>query len=223
MENKITNARLNFSCNQNWEAMEQVAEGRFCNACQKKVYDLRNENVAYFARILQENNNSICGMFSSDQMLKTPKKPYWKKWLVAAMVFIGFNAFAEKLKAQEKTIGVVAKEPTASGTQPVLLGEVVCTTSPAQLKTLHAYLVKQCKIPASVNGRIVASFILGRNGVLEHLAVSNHLGAEVRTEVLRALKAAPKWKNAEDFYGNPYSLNLDFKNGKINPYPATQK
>lgn len=222
MENKITRASLNFTCTENWDAMQPVAEGRFCSSCQKKVYDFTNENVAYFARILEDNNNKICGRFSSEQLMDSPKRPYWKKWLIAAMVFIGFNTAVQKLKAQEKLTGKVAVAPIEPG-KNIKMGEVVCSTSPAQLKTLHAYLVKQCKVPASTNGRVVASFVLGKNGVLENPAVSNHLGEKVRAEVLRALKAAPKWKEAHAFYGNPYSLDLDFKNGKISAYPAAQR
>lgn len=219
MENKITQASLNFTCNQNWDAMEPVAEGRFCSTCQKKVYDLTNENVAYFVKILKENDNKICGRFSSDQLLSTPK-PYWKRWLIAAMVFIGLNTAADKLVAQEKTMGKVAQKPEESDRHTTTLGIVIVSPDPLQLKALHARLVKNCKAPASVNGRVMASFTVGKNGVLENLAVSSHLGEKVRAEVLRVLKAEPRWKNAEEYYAHPYSLYLDFKKGKISAHPG---
>jgi hypothetical protein len=41
MKDKIKNARLSFACDQNWNNMKPDTDGRFCNSCQKKVYDLR--------------------------------------------------------------------------------------------------------------------------------------------------------------------------------------
>ena len=54
MEDQIRNARLSFTCDQNWEGMKPDGEGRFCSGCQKKVYDLRDKNAAYFIKIMQE-------------------------------------------------------------------------------------------------------------------------------------------------------------------------
>lgn len=62
---------------------------------------------------------------------------------------------------------------------------------------------------------MMGSFTIGKNGALENLGVSNHLGEKVREEVLKVLKTAPKWKNEGELYAHPYSLYMDFKNGKI--------
>lgn len=222
MDNKINNASLKFNCIQDWDTMRPAAEGRFCNSCQKKVYDLTDKNAAYFVKIMQENNNRICGRFTQDQLVKPvqhPSKLYWKKWLVAAIVFIGFNTAAQKGKAQERIMGKVAPKPTKSDCDmPMLLGEPVAMPKPVQLKSLHAYMVKKCKVLTSVDGRVMASFTIDKDGALKNLAVSNHLGENVRAEVLNVLKNAPKWKNADEFHGYPYSLYLTFKNGKIVPY-----
>lgn len=221
MDQKINNANLSFSCTQDWNSMEPVAGGRFCSTCQKKVYDLTDKNVAYFVRILEENDHKICGRFTNDQLIAPERKasrPYWKRWIIAATVFVGFNTAAQKVKAQENIMGKVAPKPLESdcGTA-IKMGEIVVLPNPVQLKMLHAYVVKKCKVPASVNGRVMASFTIGKNGSLQNLAVSNHLGEKVREEVLKVLRTAPKWKNAGEFYANPYSLYMDFKNGKIRP------
>lgn len=221
MDNKISNASIKFNCTQDWDIMEPVTEGRFCDVCQKKVYDLTDKNVAFFTRIMMENNNKICGRFSSDQLAKPAhqsNRPYWKKWLIAALVLIGFNAAAQKVKAQGIAMGKVLPRPTEAdcGTQ-ALLGEVLIMPNPVQLRSLHAYMVKKCKVPTSVNGRLMASFTVGKDGNLKDLAISNHLGENVREEVLSILKNAPKWKKADESYGRPYALSLTFKNGKVAP------
>lgn len=223
MDQKINNASLSFTCTEDWNSMQPMAGGRFCDTCQKKVYDLTDKNVAFFAKIMQENNNKVCGRFTSDQLIvapQQPNRPYWKRWLIAAMVFIGFNTAAQKVKAQENIMGKVAAKPLESDCGAVTkMGEIAIVSDPVQLKMLHAYVVKKCKVPASVNGRLMASFTIGKNGSLQNLAVSNHLGQKVRAEVLKVLKTAAKWKNAAELYARPYSLYMDFKNGKIRPYP----
>ncbi|WP_316812151.1 hypothetical protein [Pedobacter heparinus] len=227
MDQKINNANLSFTCTQDWNSMQPVAGGRFCDTCQKKVYDLTDKNVAFFVKIMQENNNKVCGRFTSDQLIvpdQKPGRPYWKRWIIAAMVFIGFNTAAQKVKAQAQLMGKVAPKPLESDCEiPTLLGEVAIVSTPVQLKMLHAYVVKKCRVPASVNGRVMASFTVGKNGALQNLAVSNHLGQKVREEVLNVLKTAAKWKNADELYAHPYSLYIDFKNGKIRPYPQLTK
>nr|WP_121272451.1 hypothetical protein [Pedobacter schmidteae] len=222
MENKINNASLKFTCTADWDTMKPAAEGRFCDTCQKKVYDLTDKNVAYFVSILQENDNKVCGRFNIDQLAEPARqyhRPYWRKWLIAAMVFIGFSTLAQKVKSQGIIVGKVVPKPVEEdGYLVSKLGEIALVPNPAHLKSLHAYVVKKCKVATSTNGRIIASFIVGKDGALENLAVSNHLGEKVRTEVLKILKTAPKWKHADEFYGRPYALQLTFKNGRIETY-----
>lgn len=222
MDPKINNASLKFTCTQDWGAMEINAEGRFCDTCQKPVYDLTDKNVAYFVRIMQENDHNVCGRFTTDQLIHTgdeKQKPYWKKWLVAAMVLIGFNTVGQKVKAQRKIMGKVAAKPVVTDTIiNTWVGEVAPMPNPAQLKTLHAYVVKNYKGQAAVNGRLIASFTIGKDGMLQNIAVSNHLDVSVRNEVLRVLKKAPKWKDINGYNPYPLNLSLNFKNGKITPF-----
>lgn len=223
MEDKIKDASLSFTCNQDWNAMKPEAEGRFCATCQKKVYDMTDKNTAYFVRILAENNNKVCGRFTSNQLsISAPShKPYWKKWAIAAMVFIGFNTASEKTKAQE-IMGKVAPKQLNAGDDfknSPLMGEVVISR-PAEYKELHAYLARKVKVPATVNGGLIASFTVAKDGSLTNIAVSEQLTPEVRTAVAKVLKTAPRGKDTQLIPGYPYSLFLTFKNGKIMPYPT---
>jgi hypothetical protein len=222
MENKINNASLKFTCTQDWDAMDTTSEGRFCATCQKNVYDLTDKNVAYFVQIMQENDHRVCGRFTADQLIHPDEQkhnPYWKKWLVAAMVLIGFNTAAQKAKAQEKMMGKIAPKPVCTDSaMNIKLGEIAPMPNPAQLKTLHAYLAKHYKGSTSVNGRLLVSFTVSKQGALQQIAISSHLENQVRAEVLRILKSAPKWKDINGYNPYPLSLSLNFKNGKITPY-----
>lgn len=222
MTNKISNANLSFTCNQDWNKMKPALDGRFCNACQKKVYDFTDKNVAYFVKIMEENNNKVCGRFIADQLTSSSQtnKPYWKKWLIAVMFFIGISAVTEKAKSQSVKLGkAVAKkiDPALDKGHITRMGEIKIVPAPLELKSLHTYVVKNCKVPTSVNGKLTVSFTIGKDGSLSNLRTSNQLGENITTEVIRVLKSAPKWKNADKYYGNLYSLYLIFKNGEMAP------
>lgn len=221
MEERINGASLSFKCEEKWDAMKAEGDGRFCGVCQKKVYDLTDKKAAYFLQIMQENNNNVCGRFTIDQLVPAAQnqRSVWKRWAVAAMVFIGFGATGQKANAQEALMGkVVKREREPDYPKMTLLGIVAPPgmLKDAELRSLHTYLVKNCQVPDSINGRLIASFNIRKNGSFSHIGLSEQLPKTVRDEVLRAIKASPKWKKKE--YVSPYTLQLTFKNGKIMPY-----
>jgi hypothetical protein len=220
MEERINGASLSFKCEEKWEEMKAAGDGRFCGVCQKKVYDLTDKKAAYFLQIMQENNNNVCGRFTNDQLVPTTPSPksIWKKWAVAAMVFIGFGATGQKANAQEAKMGKVAKnvaEPDLG--KMVVLGFVAPrVVEDAELISLHEYLVLNCHVPDSINGRLIASFRVKKDGSFSHIGLTEQLPKPVRDEVLRAIKTSPKWQKQGP--ASTQTLHLTFKNGKIMPY-----
>ncbi|WEK17438.1 MAG: hypothetical protein P0Y49_11595 [Candidatus Pedobacter colombiensis] len=223
MGEKINNAQLSFTCNQDWNSMKSESDGRFCHTCQKKVYDMTNKNAAYFIRIMQENNDKVCGRFTNEQLAiasESVSKPYWKRWAMAAMVFIGIGTVGQKANAQT-ILGKVApqaKDSICDSSKTFLMGVVAIIPLADELKSLHEYMVRKCKGPISTNGWLVASFTVKKDGSLTNLATSEQLSKVVREEVLKALKKAPKWDSSKIENEQSYSLNLTFKDGKIIPY-----
>ncbi|QNK61632.1 hypothetical protein H7F33_13830 [Pedobacter sp. PAMC26386] len=222
MEKKINNADLSFICKENWDKMESDGEeGRFCNTCQKKVYDLTDKKTAYFIRIMQDNNNNVCGRFTSDQLAAPDQihKSIWKKWTITAMLFIGFGAAWQETSAQTGLQGkIVPKETKPDCDKGIRLGVITLPASNKELTSLHHYLVQNCKVPNSINGRLIISFTVKKDGSLANLALSNQLSELTRREVMRVLKNAPNWEKKNREYNYPYSLSLTFKDGKLAPY-----
>ncbi|RYE15121.1 MAG: hypothetical protein EOP51_27225, partial [Sphingobacteriales bacterium] len=103
MNNDIKNINLSFKCPVDYTSMTDIEGGKFCNHCEKKVYDFTNSKADVFRQILAENNNSVCGRFTVEQMaVQQPAfNPAWKKWLSAAMVLIGINLWEGKALAQQ--------------------------------------------------------------------------------------------------------------------------
>jgi len=219
MEDNITNASLSFTCNQNWENMQPAAEGRFCDSCQKKVYDLTDQKAAYFFQIMEENNNSICGRFSANQLtVPAPAiNSTWKKWAIAAMVFIGIGTAGQKAGAQTLVGKVAPKAVSPDCNQGMMLGEISMVVVDPELMSLHHFMIKNCKVPASTNGRLIASFKVKKDGTLTNFALSEHLSKAVRQEVLHTLKRAPKWNKQKVETTSLHALYLNFVNGRITP------
>lgn len=222
MEEQINNASLSFKCKENWDAMTPEADGRFCGVCQKKVYDLTDKKAAYFIQIMQENNNNVCGRFSSDQLIAPAQssKPIWKKWAIAAMVFIGIGTAGQEANAQEKMLGKVAPKVAEPDCDKIMTMGIVMPpiTAAEELRSLHGYIAQHSKVPASTNGRMIVSFSIRNNGSLSKIALTEQLPKAVRDEVLKAIKTAHKWNVQKKNDTSRYTMHLTFKNGKILPY-----
>ncbi len=72
-------------CHENWDKMNPVEKGRFCDSCQKKVIDFSNmsdREIAIFFK--KPSTGSVCGRFMQDQLdrsLEIPKKRIpWVKY-----------------------------------------------------------------------------------------------------------------------------------------------
>lgn len=59
--------KLSFSCNEDWNSMSPTEQGRFCEQCQKEIFDYSKLNKAEFEEKLNSNTIS-CGRFSIDQV-----------------------------------------------------------------------------------------------------------------------------------------------------------
>lgn len=227
-ENRITNARLSFACNQDWNRMTEQSEGKFCSACEKKVYDLTDKNAAYFVKIMQENNNNVCGRFSNSQLTDNAesvpgRSSIWKKWSVAAMVFVGLGSLMTKANAQQGKMGKVAIKDSSNSCETTdqmshTLGMVVMPEYHVD-QAIYDYVAKYAKIPASVKGKLIVTFSLKKNGSIENLAASNHLSKAVRDEVLRVIRQVPASKliskDEPKQTAGSHTLYFTFEKGKM--------
>ncbi|MBN8643002.1 MAG: hypothetical protein J0L86_14410 [Flavobacteriales bacterium] len=91
-------------CSENWSAMTPVEQGRFCQSCQKKVFDFTQSSDREIAKAF-ERNGFLCGRFSESQLNRELIVPKEKSsiWLATTSAVISFMGLGtEKIVAQEQ-------------------------------------------------------------------------------------------------------------------------
>src|SRR5436190_2476819 len=110
-------------CHEDWDKMNPVEKGRFCDSCQKKVIDFSNMSDREIAAFFKKpSTGSVCGRFMQDQLdrsIEIPKKRIpWVKYFFQ----ITIPLFLANLKS------------TAQGNVIVKENKTVCT--PAEKRKL---------------------------------------------------------------------------------------
>lgn len=95
------NLSIEEPCHENWNAMTQQEQGRYCGSCCKTVFDftqMPTEEVIQF--IASRKKDSVCGRFTSEQVIvpataKAQLKVSWtfKKFLAAIVMVFGGALF----------------------------------------------------------------------------------------------------------------------------------
>ncbi|BDD06536.1 energy transducer TonB [Aureibacter tunicatorum] len=65
---KIKNISFKFSCLERYDDMKLQNDGRFCDSCEKLVYDFTDKTLEDLEQIKKENKGSVCGRFKKSQL-----------------------------------------------------------------------------------------------------------------------------------------------------------
>lgn len=102
------NPKINISipkpCHENWQEMTVAEKGRFCNSCQKTVYDFTQLSDRQIIQKINLEPNS-CGRFLSTQLNKDLQLPKEKSsiWIAGVSGILSFLSIGnQEVFAQEK-------------------------------------------------------------------------------------------------------------------------
>jgi hypothetical protein len=129
-------------CHENWEAMTSIEKGKFCNACQKKVFDFTSSSDREIINAFH-NDNNLCGRFLNSQLnrdLVTPKEKstLWLATATALISLIGMN----ETTAQEKT-------PTEQTDQRAL-GKFIATPTEEEMEVSGVVSDRSGPLPGAI-------------------------------------------------------------------------
>ncbi|MES2427376.1 MAG: energy transducer TonB [Bacteroidota bacterium] len=216
MNQEITNVRLQFTCDKNWENMTDAGNGKYCHSCKKTVYDFSDVKQSEFLAIMAQNNNNVCGRFSVEQMAPQPTlMPVWKKWISAAMILIGINIFNNKAQAQTKPATSTDQRSLADTNK--VFGEVMYIEPhcPGGIEVFSKFLADNIQYKDGiVDGRVILSFIIKKDGSLSDIKALRGVSAANNEEAMRVLKLSPKWivdPNFNNPKGISYTVPIMFK------------
>jgi hypothetical protein len=111
----IENVSLAFECPQNWDSMAVCGNGRFCNVCQKIVYDFTDKSQKDYEIALRQHGGQMCGRFTKKQL--TPSVNFAKVAALAAFSFVATEVHAQK----EDTMPLPSTQQQASKIQKLFL------------------------------------------------------------------------------------------------------
>lgn len=109
-------------CHENWQAMTPENKGRFCDSCQKKVFDFTSSSDREIVKAFEKDNN-LCGRFLNTQLerdlvIPKDKSTIWLATTTALISLIGVNDAVSQEKA-----------PTEQ-TDQRMLGKFIVTPAP---------------------------------------------------------------------------------------------
>ncbi len=89
-------------CEENWDTMQQQANGKFCNSCQKNVVDFTRMTNEQLVQFFKNRKDLVCGRLTSDQLntgIPIPAKRIpWLKYFF--QITIPAFLFSSKVIAQ---------------------------------------------------------------------------------------------------------------------------
>lgn len=113
---------LDNPCSENWDAMNAVATGRFCQSCQKTVTDFSQFSDSELMDFFKKRNyQPLCGRIQKHRVNKIyaeipstlfkSRAPFWKKFLAICLVVFGSTLFTPERSYSQAVMTVQVVNP----------------------------------------------------------------------------------------------------------------
>ncbi len=124
-------------CHENWQAMTPSEKGRFCDSCQKNVFDFTTASDRQIIEAFN-NNESLCGRFTKSQLNRDLVIPKEKNsiWLATTSVIVsllgmgGQEVLAQgEIRIEQTDKKVIPENSTSNSNQEKEINGIVSDNS----------------------------------------------------------------------------------------------
>lgn len=190
----IENIKISYQCPTSWDGMTLDNSGKFCNNCNKTVYDFTDKSFDDFQKLYQKHNGNLCGKFKVTQTTITLRHSKFRRFFSALLFILGYNLFTSNLKAQTVTQpsdSIKYTELKDTTAENIILGMVVEHLPVYKYggeQGLMEFLSKNIKYPVDCpDGKVFVSFIVDTNGKVKEAKVMRGLREDADNEVIRVV------------------------------------
>jgi len=132
-------------CSESWDVMQEAGTGRYCDRCEKNIFDLTRKTDSELILFFRNKNENFCGRLLSSQLHRTlmmpPSKLSWHWLLPFALTAI----VSPKVKAQDVKPVIVQEDHTS----PPLPAEAPSDGKPASKDTISKEPVSDLNLKSS--------------------------------------------------------------------------
>ncbi|MBG6234323.1 TonB-dependent SusC/RagA subfamily outer membrane receptor [Pedobacter sp. CAN_A7] len=94
-------------CSENWDDMQQIGAGKYCDRCEKNIVDLTDKSDAELIKFFNKKEDNVCGRLLSTQLdrklVQPPSKINWQ-WLMSLAIGASVVSPALAQKPSQDTI-----------------------------------------------------------------------------------------------------------------------
>lgn len=184
---KVTNIKLGYQCNQQWDKMPPCGQNRFCELCNKSIIDFRNLTPLDLEREIIKSNGDVCGLITKSQTM-TPS--FLSRISYRLLIALGLSSFLNSSDAQ--TVDSINHIKNCKDTtETLMLGmfETLPVYKNGGSEGLNEFIRANLKYSDSTqkNGKVVVQFTVDTMGRVKDIAILRSLDIEADKEVIRVV------------------------------------
>ncbi len=205
-------------CHENWQNMTLAEKGRFCDKCQKNVFDFTSSTDKEIINTFNQNQN-LCGRFLNSQLNRDLIKPQKKSslWLTTTSALISFiglgshDAIAQgEIKTEQTDRNVIIGKTLPVQKEFEISGIVTDETGPLpganisvkgkNISTRSDFDGKY-KIKVNVGDVLVSSYVGYESN---ETTVTNNKNLEIKLKLTEALLGEVVYIKKRSFFGRVF-------------------
>jgi len=205
-------------CHENWQNMSLAEKGRFCDRCQKNVFDFTSSTDKEIINTFNQNQN-LCGRFLNSQLNRDLIKPQKKSslWLTTTSALISFiglgsqDAIAQgEIKTEQTDRNVIIGKTLPVQKEFEISGIVTDETGPlpgANISVKGKNISTQSdfdgkyKIKVQIGDILISSYVGYESN---ETTVTNNKNLEIKLKLTEALLGEVVYIKKRSFFGRVF-------------------